>query len=53
MIAYRTVSNYIFSKSMGNITEPQMLKTYENIIMQMKITGLGTEKHVLDNDTPK
>ena len=50
MIAYHTNANCIFSETMRNRTEPQMFKTYEKIIMQMKTTGLGTTKHVLDNE---
>ena len=38
---------------MRNRTESQMLKTYEKIIMWMKTAGLGTKKHVLDNDISK
>ena len=30
-----------------------MLKTYEKVIMRMKTAGLGTKKHVLENDISK
>ena len=50
MIAYHTDANYIFSEPMRNRTEYQMLKTYDNFIMWMKTSWLGTKKHVLDND---
>ena len=53
IIAYHTDANYIFSKSMRNRTEYQMLKTYEKIIMWTKTSELETKKHVLDNEISK
>ena len=50
MIVYHTDENYILSEPMRNITESQMLKTYKNIIMQTNTAGLGTKKHVLENE---
>ena len=53
MIAYRTDENYNFSDPILNITESQMLKTYEKIIMLMKTAVLGTKNNVLDNEISK
>ena len=53
MILYHTDANYIFSNSMRNRNEAQILKTHEKIVMQMKTEGLGTKKHVVDNDISK
>ena len=53
MIAYHTNANYIFSDPMSNRTRSQMLKTYEKIIMRMKMAGLGTKKHVLNYEISK
>ena len=53
MIEYHTNANCIFSEPMRNRAESEMLKTYEKIVMRMNTAGLGTQKHVLDNDIPK
>ena len=53
MIAYLTNANYIFYEPTSNRTESQVLKEYENIMMQMKTEGLGTKNHVLDNEISK
>ena len=53
IITFHTDANYIFSKPMRNRTEAQMLQAYENIVMRMKTAGLGTKKHVLDNEISK
>ena len=53
MIVHHTDVNYIISEPMRNRTESQMLKTYERIIMRIKTKGLGTKKHVLENEISK
>ena len=50
MIAYLINVNYFFSNTMRNITESQMLQTYDKIIMWTKMVGLETKNHVLDNE---
>ena len=53
MIVHHTNVNYIISEPMRNRTESQMLQTYDKVIIWMKIVGLETKKHVLDNEISK